>query len=234
MGVSSFFKGLFGRGDVGVSAHSTHDANSERAPLRELTLPKRPATRMESEVCADLRVHFDVSRPTREDLLNAMTLPQGSLHAIWTELRGAHGACVDAFFVGHGGHYQAPYVLLRAKGTSFYLLERVKAELQALPGAAAEQHSVSPDDVSVIVRFPRETGLFEATSDRQHIRRVAQLIALPPAEVDSVLVTRLILHSVPVKSVAGVDRLGDQPYTVSLACSTPRVSVSRDSLPAAA
>lgn len=233
---SNVLKSLFGRREepasAGVSPSSSPTADRS---LRDVILPRRPSTRMESEICGDLRAHFDVSNPSREDLKNAGTLLQGSLHAIWTELHGRDGAGVDATFVGHGAHREAPYVLLRAKHASLYLFEAVKAHLQRLEGATVErENTVSKDDVSIVIQFPREGGFSEPFSDRRQLRRVLELVALPPADVDTVAVTRLILHSVPVKSVVGIDRLGDHPYEVSLSCSTPRISVRREPLPAAA
>lgn len=238
---SKLVKALFSKQESPAAAVRSNDSvRHESAPKTEgvfsgVILPRRMPTELECQVSGDLQADIQVINPSREDVRGAAVLPQGSLVAIWTDFRGKDGKSVEAYFIGRDAHCHGPYVLLRAKHDSLYLFEQVKSYMQGLPGVTDRPaNSTSMDDVSAVIHFPREENFWGGWSDKKQFQRVLEAMVLPPGDIDTVKITRLSLRSVKVGQVAGTDRLGDQPYNLSLLGSQINITVSRGALPQAA
>lgn len=198
-------------------------------PPAEIALPKREPTTMENELRDLNQVRVEITHPSHTDLEGLSKLPQGSLTALWLEARFNGNSRVELFLVGRDAHSNGPYALVRAKNKDIYALDTVRRSLKAnLDVHVLEDISVSKDESSCVVRFPREMGMLGLTSDREHYGRALRLLTDPSiCGAEAITPTRLTLNPGHISWVARVNRLGDAPYVLSLDSPTPRVIIAR-------
>jgi hypothetical protein len=196
----------------------------------EVALPKREPTTMETQLRDISRVSVEISHPSKADIQELSKLPQGTLTALWLEARFDKHSSVELYLVGRDAHANGPYALMRAKNKDMFALDTLRRSLKAnLDVHALEDISVSRDESSCVVRFPRERGMLGLSSDRELYGRALRLVTDPsPYGADEIVPTRLILKPGHISWVARVNGLGEEPYTVSHEFPTPRVLITRE------
>jgi hypothetical protein len=184
---------------------------------------------MEVELHKVTRADVAIINPTLNDIIALSRLPQGSLTAIWLEARTSKDRSVCAHFVGHEGHYKAPYVLLRAKSGDVYYLDLLQRAINdRFEVSTTDEVHYGHDDSSVIVHFKREKGSEKLSSDKRLYQRAMRLLTDPATfGFDAAEPTRLVLKDLPVSFFAPLNRLGDAPHRIEFTSPRPWITIER-------
>lgn len=195
-----------------------------------LSLPLRSATKMEVELHTINRADVTILTPTLNDIIAVSRLPQGSLTAIWLDVRYAQDRTVSAFFIGHDAHNKAPYVLLRAANRDVYHLSSLQRAISdRFEVSTTEDINHGDDESSVVVRFERETETSQLYYDKRLYQRVMRFITDPAAfGFEAAQPTRLILRDLPISFFAPLNRLGDAPYSIDSTEPRGRIIIDRN------
>jgi hypothetical protein len=179
-----------------------------------VSLPERSLTKMEEQLHAGKCADVHVINPTLTDIVSLCRLPQGSLTAVWLDVRFMHDHSVSAFFVAHEAHDKGPYILLRAANRSAYHLSLLQRSIsERFEISAIEDIALGSDESSVTIHFEREKGGDRVYSDKRTFQRAMRLITDPAVfGAEAACPTRVVLRDLPVAWFAPLNRLGDAPY----------------------